>query len=55
MVVDAGKFKEDNFQRAMSCLKAPSELDDAGGKKKKGGGPNKGGVNSDLFKIVKYV
>lgn len=57
LVVDEkSKFREDNFQRAMACLRAPSELDDVGGKKKKqGGGPHKGGPNSDLFKIVRYV
>jgi len=56
LVVDEkGKFREDNFQRAMSCLHAPSELDDVSkGKKRKSGG-QKGGSNSELFKIVRLI
>ena len=55
LVVDEkSKFREDNFQRAMACMQAPSELDEAGGgRKKRSGGGKTGGVNSDLFKIVK--
>jgi ATP-dependent RNA helicase DOB1 len=54
LVVDEkSKFREDNFQRAMACLRAPSELDEAGGKKKRQSGGQKGGANSDLFKIVR--
>lgn len=56
LVVDEkGKFREDNFQKAMSTLQAPPEAGDDKSKKKKGGGKNSGNKNSDLFKIVRLI
>lgn len=57
LVVDEkGKFREDNFQKAMSHLQAGTENDNADGsakkKVKKTGGKDS---NSDLFKIVRLI
>ena len=56
LVVDEkGNFKEDSFQKAMSTLQAPSELQDnksKGGKKIAGAKSQQG---SDLFKIVRLI
>lgn len=65
LVVDEkGKFRDENFQRAMSLLQAgaPGDAVEAGGsggaggdkkQRNKGGGPKN--LNSDLFKIIKLV
>ena len=52
LVVDEkGKFREDNFQRAMSCLHSPApELEDKKQKKKSKGS----GSGLELFQIVRY-
>lgn len=53
LVVDQkGKFREENFQKAMSTLQ-PSEMDEKTGKlaKKKGGNNS----SAELFKIVRCV
>lgn len=51
LVVDEkGKFREDNFQRAMSCLHSPTpELEDKKQKKKSKGS----GSGLELFQIVR--
>ncbi len=55
VVDDKGHFKEDSFQRAMSTLQAPSELDkkDKKGDKKVAGAKTQ--QSSDLFKIVRLI
>ena len=54
LVVDEkGKFREDNFQRAMSTLQQPAELEEKAGKKKRKSGGNSS--SGDLFKIVRLV
>lgn len=51
LVVDEkGKFREDNFQRAMSALHPANELETEKGKKKK---KTNQGLESDLFKIIR--
>lgn len=53
LVVDEkGKFREDNFQKAMCLLQGPSEADAASGKKKK---KNVNTKSTDLFKIVRLI
>jgi len=57
LVVDEkGRFKEDSFQKAMSSLQAPSEMESIGNKKKGGkGNSSKQQQSSDLFKIVRLI
>jgi ATP-dependent RNA helicase DOB1 len=51
LVVDEkGKFREDNFQRAMTSLHPPNEMDTEKGKKKR---KSNQGTESDLFKIIR--
>jgi ATP-dependent RNA helicase DOB1 len=51
-VDEKGKFREENFQKAMVCLQGPSELEDTTAKKR----PKKNNnTASELFKIVKLV
>jgi hypothetical protein len=51
LVVDEkGKFRDDNFQRAMASLHPPNELDSDKGKKKR---KSNQGSESDLFKIIR--
>ena len=51
LVVDEkGKFREENFQKAMSYLQGPSELEEATAKKKPKKTSNQG---AELFKIVR--
>jgi ATP-dependent RNA helicase DOB1 len=50
LVVDEkGKFRDDNFQRAMASLHPPNELEADKGKKKR----KSQGSESDLFKIIR--
>lgn len=54
LVVDEkGKFREDSFQKAMSSLQTPPELEQKPGKKQKK--PTAKGSSSDLFKIVRLI
>lgn len=62
LVVDEkGRFREDNFQKAMSHMQlSGAELlaeTGNGGKKQKGkkGGPKAGNTATDLFRIVKLI
>lgn len=65
LVVDEkGKFRDDNFQRAMSFLQAgaPGDAIEAGGsggaggdKKQRNKGAGAKNLNSDLFKIIKLI
>ena len=63
LVVDEkGKFRESNFQKAMSTLQNQSSTDEStsassGNKRKRGGGGSAGKQNqvSDLYKIVKLI
>jgi ATP-dependent RNA helicase DOB1 len=56
LVVDEkSKFREDNFQRAMSYLHSPNELEGNDKKNKRKSGGNKNTANSDLFQIVKLI
>jgi ATP-dependent RNA helicase DOB1 len=57
LVVDEkGKFREDSFQKAMSSMQIPSEIDDKSGKKQQNKKKVTGkGSSSDLFKIVRLI
>ena len=53
LVVDEkGRFREDNFQKAMSSLQGPAEGDERPAKKARKMTKN---ANSDLFKIVRLI
>ena len=53
LVVDEkGRFREDNFQKAMSSLQGPTEGDERPAKKARKMTKN---ANSDLFKIVRLI
>ena len=57
LVVDEkSKFRDDNFQKAMSILQ-PNQLDSSAGSDKKGGNNKKNvkNLNADLFKIVRLI
>ena len=56
LVVDEkGKFREDNFQKAMTSLQGPTEMDEATSGKKRKGGKNNATKSTDLFKIVRLI
>lgn len=56
LVVDEkGKFREENFQKAMTCLQAPAELDEKIGNKKSSKFKKNNSIGSDLFKIVRLI